>query len=395
MNGKIRLDVRKNQARKNGFPVCVFLHHKGKQKKINLGLYFLENDWDLKTQLPKKDTASIFFIKRKKLMLEELVFQYKNKNSINLEVVKDQLLGIVPADNAVSFFEFYQSYLSELTEKNKHSTVALYQVAYDRLKVYRSDLTFAQIDYNLLNGFKEWRLKKGNTKSTVHTYLRKYRAVYNEAVRRKITPDENPFSGVFKSITVKANRTKKRHITKAAIKELEMLDLQTMHHQRAVDMWLLMFYFGGQDFKDIYYLKRNQINKKRVYFMRGKLDGNGYQFDLPIVPKAQKIIDKYKVTGKYLFPWPKDFTRYKQFRDNLRRSLDKAQKITAIEVQPLGGPLRIKVARHSFATIGKNLFIESDLLRELMGHERNDVDTIYKDKYPEKIRDEALLKIIE
>ena len=65
-----------------------------------------------------------------------------------------------------------------------------------------------------------------------------------------------------------------------------------------------------------------------------------------------------------------------------------------IEVQPLGGKIRIKVARHSFATIAKGLFIDTDLLRELMGHERNDVDTIYKDKYPEKVRDEALLKII-
>ncbi len=34
MNGKIRLDTRKAEERKNGFPVCVFLHHKGKQKKI-------------------------------------------------------------------------------------------------------------------------------------------------------------------------------------------------------------------------------------------------------------------------------------------------------------------------------------------------------------------------
>jgi hypothetical protein len=29
-----------------------------------------------------------------------------------------------------------------------------------------------------------------------------------------------------------------------------------------------------------------------------------------------------------------------------------------------------------------------------MGHERNDIDNYYKDKYPEKMRDEALFKII-
>ena len=165
-------------------------------------------------------------------------------------------------------------------------------------------------------------------------------------------------------------------------------------HQRAVDLWLLMFYFGGQDLKDIYYLENSQINKGRVYFMRGKLAGSGYQFDLKIVLKAEKIIDKYRVSGKYVFPWKKDFDSYKSFRDNLRRSFDFIQKKYNIEVLPLGGPIRVKVARHTFATIGKQLFIDSDLLRELMGHERNDVDTIYKDKFPEKVRDEAHLQII-
>jgi integrase len=71
------------------------------------------------------------------------------------------------------------------------------------------------------------------------------------------------------------------------------------------------------------------------------------------------------------------------------------QKKLKIKVRPLDGNIGIKVARHTFATFGKNLFIDADCLRELMGHERDDVDTIYKDRYPEAIRDEAHLKIID
>ena len=51
--------------------------------------------------------------------------------------------------------------------------------------------------------------------------------------------------------------------------------------------------------------------------------------------------------------------------------------------------------RHSFRTIAKFLFIDVDIVRELMGHERKDIDTIYADKYSEKTRDEAHFKIIE
>jgi hypothetical protein len=75
--------------------------------------------------------------------------------------------------------------------------------------------------------------------------------------------------------------------------------------------------------------------------------------------------------------------------------LDFVQSQEKIEVLPVGGFIRIKVARHTFATIGKQLVVETDLLRELMGHERKDVDTIYKDKYPENVRDLAHEKIID
>jgi hypothetical protein len=394
MNGKIRLDTRKQEERKEGFPVCVFLHHKGKQKKVNLGIYFALKNWDLQKQLPIKNMAMELFIRKKQLLLDELIFEYKTTRKGNLENAKKILLGNNEVLNSVSYNDFYNVFLQELQEKQKNASYNIYKTAFDRLKEYRNQLDFEDIDYNLLNGFKNWRIKEGNAKNTIHTYIRKYRAVYNEAVKRGLTTDKKPFVDVFKGITVKSNRTKKKSLTKEVIVKLETAENLTFAEKRSADLFLLLFYFGGQDLKDVYYLERKNIAKNRVYFTRGKLDDTGYQFDLKIVPKAQKIIDRYAVKGKYLFKWRKDFEGYKTFRDNFRRSILKVQQKLDIQVQPLGGNLGIKVARHTFATFGKNLFIDTDLLRELMGHERNDVDTIYKDRYPQKIRDAAHIKII-
>jgi len=395
MRYKLRLDARINQKRKNGYPVSVFLSDKGGVKKVNLGLFFEKKEWNFKTQMPKTDKKLFIIILKKRQILENILIDIVSGEKYNLERVKNILLNEVETINTNSFFEFYLQFNAEKHKAGKIATAKSYENAYNILKVFRDDVLFDEINYNLLNDFKNWRVQIGNSKSTVHTYLRKYRAVYNEACRRNFTTDSKPFEGVFKNITVKANRTKKRNLTKEAIKKLEGVSGLTMYHQRAVDLFLLMFYFGGQDLKDIYYLEHQQINKNRVYFMRGKLSGNGYQFDLQITDKAQKIINKYQVTGKFVFPWRKDFDGYKSFRDNLRRSLDLVQTLTAIEVQPLGGKIRIKVARHTFANIGKQLYLDTDLLRELMGHERNDVDTIYKDRFPEAVRDEAHLKIIQ
>lgn len=394
MRGSVRLDTRKNQERKNGFPLCVFLHHKGKQKKITLGLFFSLKDWDLQKQLPKKNPALILFVKKKKLLLEEIIYNYTTTRKGSLETAKKLILGGAENYNSVSFNDFYDTFLNELKEKQKNASYNIYKTAFDRLKEYRAQLDFEDIDYTLLNGFKDWRLKKGNAKNTIHTYLRKYRAVYNEAVKRDIATDKKPFAEVFKGITVKSNRTKKKSLKKEDIVKLETAENLTFAEKRSVNLFLLLFYFGGQDLKDVYYLEYKNIANNRVYFTRGKLDGAGYQFDLKIVPKAQKIIDTYAVKGKYLFKWRKDFEGYKTFRDNFRRSILKVQKKLEIEVQPLGGNLGVKVARHTFANIGKQLFIDTDLLRELMGHERDDVDTIYKDRYPENVRDLAHEKII-
>ena len=156
-----------------------------------------------------------------------------------------------------------------------------------------------------------------------------------------------------------------------------------------------MFYFGGQSLKDLYFTRNKNVANGRIFINRLKLDDLGYEFDLKIVVKAQRIIDLYKTSGEYLFGnWRKDEVGYKTFRSGFRRSLLKIQQKYNLQVLPKGGNITISVARHTFGTHGKFLFIETDLLRELMGHERSDVDTIYKAKYPQDIRDTAHLKII-
>jgi hypothetical protein len=391
---KLRLDTRASQKRKSGFPVSVFLFQNKKQKKFNLGVNFELIDWDFDKNEPKVDPRSQLLIRKKKLLLDEIVYKSSYERFISLDEAKSIVLGEIKSIDSDDFYEFADVFIQELLKNGKDSNAAAYQNAITQLKKFRAKMSFKDINYSTLNQFKQFRLRMGNSKNTVHTYLRKYRALYNEAVRRLPIKNQNPFDGVFKGVTVKANRTKKRYIDKDGISFLESINGLTSSHQRSLDLWLLSFYLGGQNLQDLYYLKHSQINNGRVFFTRGKLDETGYEYDLKIVPKAQKIIDKYYVDGEYLFPWRKDYTGRDTFRHNLRRSLLFIQDQYNIEVLPKGGNFTIQVARHSFATIGKQLFIDSDLLRELMGHERSDIDTVYKDRFPEEVRDKEHFKII-
>lgn len=416
MKGKLLLDKRSAQLRKKGYPVVVMLNDRGKRKVISLGLFFQEKDWNFEKEEPLNDRRSILFIKKKKAILDELLFNSVTEKNITLDYVKKVLLGTVSEDSSSqSFFEFANHLIDEmmqLTDEKgfqKIGNAKIYATAVAQLKMYNSKLLISDLDYNFLNGFKNWQLKR-NAKSTVNTYLRKYRAIYNEAVRRKLVEDAKPFKDIFRGITVKQNRTKKRHISKEVIAILESLINLAEGQQIAIDLWLLQFYFGGQDFKDIYYLENDQLADGRIYFTRGKLDDNGYQFDLRISKKAQLILDKYTIKGRFMFPWRKDYAGYKNFIRRVQNNLITVQtnynnhinelakrdesEYHCIDVAPLGGNLSPKVARHTFGTIGSRLFVEPDVLRALMGHERDDVDTIYKDVYPEALRDEWHLKII-
>jgi integrase len=85
---------------------------------------------------------------------------------------------------------------------------------------------------------------------------------------------------------------------------------------------------------------------------------------------------------------------YKTFRSTHNTTLKRVQKNHGIELMPNGGKLTSKVMRHTFATLAKFQAIDVDIIREIMGHERNEIDTVYKDKYPVKVRDAAQLKVI-
>lgn len=422
MNGKIYLDTRKNQLRKNGFPVMVTLTNKGKRKEFTLkGFNYFEKDWDFEKNEPKKGKREILLLRQKKSILDSLLFEALTSNLVTLDYIKNTLKtgNKEPEQKRLDIFSFGESIISEMKKTidekgfEKKGNAKVYNTALNQLKIYDPRITFDQIDYTFLTNYKNWQLKNGKSKNTVHNYLRTLRAIYNEAVRRGLTEDKEPFNNIFKGITLKQNRTQKRYVSKKTIKILESLSSLAKGQQEAVDLYLLQFYLGGQDFKDICYLEHNQITEDRVYFTRGKLDGNGYQFDLKLFPKAYSIIEKYKTpsTERFLFPWRKDADGYKTFIRRVQRNLVLVQngynkhiealrretgvEFEQIKVLPLGGNLSPKTTRHTFATLGSRLYIEPDLLRSLMGHDRNDVDTIYKDTYPEEERDKFHFKIID
>lgn len=158
-------------------------------------------------------------------------------------------------------------------------------------------------------------------------------------------------------------------------------------------MFLLQLYFGGCDLIDLYFLPMTALFKDRVLIERSK---TGQVANLKLHPKAKEIINRYKCeSGNWFFPWDKERRRYLSFLSNYFCSLRRLQANLNINILPIGGNHSVKVVRHTFGNRAKQLMIDTDIIRELKAHERDDIDNFYKDKFSEKVGDEALFKIIE
>jgi len=387
-----------------GFPLVVEISHQNKRKSKTLTFckasHFIAEGKTISDKHPDYDVLAPIImelkIKARKLIL---------LNYTDVEKTYEELFAV--DFSQVGFIDFARKLIAEMKDmaekrgeydlkgKNKVlGNVRCYENVIGQFENFAKGVTLQNLDYETLYRFKNYNISVGNSKSTIHLYLRTLRTIYNKGILFNKLSDQKPFERIFEGLKIRSYDSRKKYLLREVILKMEFaIEFLGTAKQKYIDLFLLQFYFGGCDLIDVYYLKERQLRKGRVVFERTKTN-TGNRIDLKIHPNAQKLIDRNRTTGEWLFPWGKDKSEYETFRRTYQRALIYIQEKLEIEVQPDGGNIAIKVARHSFANRAKTLMIESDITRELMGHERDDVDNYYKDKYPEKVRDMALFEII-
>lgn len=388
------------------FEIVHSLNSKETKRRLEIGKchpeHFLPSEKNISRKHPDFD------------LLEPIIKQYKAKartiilhRVTDVEVARRMLEETVSGKLEASLPEFASNLIKDMEavavavlkrnekEGNKKlGNIDVYKNAVQQFTDYHPGIRFSEIDYVTLMKFRSFQEALGNSKATINLYLRTIRSVYNKGILHlKVPPPPNPFTGVFKGLAVKSYANKKKYIDKDTLLLLERLPLEGAK-ARSRDLWLLQFYLGGSDLIDIYHLEKANLRKGRVYFSRSKGAGD-LLIDLAIHPKALRIIDRYReAEGRYIFPWRKDRAGYVGFRRNLGADLKRIQEDASIEVLPVGGILAIKVARHTFQNIAKKKRLDPDLIRELVGHERDDVDNFYKDRFDAQTRDAGHYEVI-
>jgi integrase len=401
----MKIEIKLITSRKEtaeGFPLVVEIAHQNKRKSKTIAFckenHFIQDGKTISEKHPDYDILAPILMELK-IRARKLVLLGYN----DVEKVYAELFAI--DFSQIGFIDFAEKLITEMKEvaeklgkhdlkaKNKLlGNVKCYENVIAQFRTFGKNVSLQNLDYSILMQFKNYNTGIGNSKATVHLYLRTLRAIYNKGILKHKFADQKPFTGVFEGLKTRSYDSKKKYLDREALQKLEQMDLKS-EKQKYLDLFLLQFYFGGCDLIDVYYLKKRQIRKGRVIFERTKTN-TGTRIDLKVHPKALAILAKYTGEDDWLFPYKKDNDSYITFRGVYQRALIYIQEKQEIEVLPDGGNIAVKVARHTFANLAKTMNIDTDIIRELMGHERDDVDQYYKDKYPEAIRDKALFDII-
>ncbi|WP_165157296.1 tyrosine-type recombinase/integrase [Parabacteroides sp. ZJ-118] len=271
------------------------------------------------------------------------------------------------------------AYIAHLCELGRYSTAKSYR---DALRSFKSfcgmeEIPYAYIDRERLLLYQAWLLKRGCTRNTVSTYMRRIRHIYNLAVEAgEASYIPNLFKGVFTGVE---NR-RKRALPAEEMRRLmrgTVVDPSLRHMRLAVR---LMFAFCGMAFVDLAHLRWANIREGVLSYYRQK-SGSFIQIEIPseVFPILEELAACTGKDSPYLFPFLSGAREgedaYKEYNGALARfnrslkSLAKAVGLTT--------PVSSYTIRHSFATTLKERDVPIAVISELLGHKSIRTTQIY------------------
>ena len=403
MATSVKLILDDRRPKEDGtFPIVIRLTHNRISRFIHTGYSVLPNGWDdssksiISKGIPIKELKIINSrIRQKELAAADTILdleKFGELDKLSVSEIKDKILN---KNAKISFRVFTEKIIKELTIAKKFGNASVYKQAIDFIERYTNgkDYTFDQITYQLIKHLEAQHLSKGNSLNSLSFYFRTIRAVFNRAIKEGIVKrDSYPFI----NYSIKQTKTAKRAIHKSDIDKIRDINLEpntSLWHAR--NYFMFSFYNIGMNFIDIAYLKMSNIIDGRFHYVRAK---TGKFYSVKISEPANKILLFYtngKMPNDYVFNIIKGKTQEEQLLTfkNVRRSYTKWLKKLA-NLCEIESNLTSYVARHSWATIAKDLNVPISVISEGLGHEDIKTTQIYLDSFDEAVIDKANLLII-
>ena len=351
---------------------CIYIQiiHNRVVRQLNTDYRIFASEWDekLETVMANGERTNIVNAIKERLTwdlarLKKVISQLETEQS--RYTADDVITAYHKLTKEVSLFSFWHNVIAQLKQLGKVRTSETYTATLNSFMAFREeqDVPLDAISSDMMLLYEAHLKARGVRMNTISFYMRIFRAVYNRAVEKGLTAQNNPFRHVYTGV----DKTVKRAIPIKAIKEMKELDLaMNSALDFARDMFLFSFYTRGMSFVDMAYLKKSDLKNGILTYRRRK---TGQELSIKWEKCMAEIIAKYpeNKTG-FLLPIIKE-------QGDERRQYDNALHLVNYRLKELSTmlklqrPLTMYVARHSWASAAKAKNVPLSVISEGMGHD--------------------------
>lgn len=382
----LKLMILPKQARQNGeCQVYIRLIHNNKSTRIKTDFYVLPHNWNKgKIQGGRAGDKNAT---RKNIDLTDQINDYEK-----LLVENKETLSKLDANSVKKFLEsgteFYETDFFKYTEeriaeftKNHYPSTRNVINMLTMVKNYhgKSTLNINDINKRFLEGFQSYYQQKKHKQNSIATYLRYIRLIFNSAMDDFNTNPRNPvITGYpFRKFEIKTEKTANRNLSVDTIRRIRDYEFKTKREEITKDVFMLQTYLLGVNIIDLFSMPKTALIDGRLQFSRIKTKRF---YNIKIEPEVKLLIDKYK--GKRFLFWFADHCGRKMkvkharqeefqysntvaFNKMLNTNLETIQKALQLK---LPTDLTTYYARHSFASLMREIGISKDTISLALGH---------------------------
>jgi integrase len=398
MATSVKVVLKEEKMNKAGAaPLYLRITENRKPRYVSIGLRVKPQEWNADTGKVKKPhpnmTQANAFIADKVAKAEGTALDLQRESKFISPVqIKNAIMG----QSSASFLKYFVQHLEELEKKGKISTLGKATAAYSKLKVFlgKSDLLFDEVTVTFLKQYEAYlRDDLGNSVNTIHSNLKIFRKLVNDAIREDlVSPARDPF----RKFKLKLEKTNKSYLSEEELETMWSLPLKEgsklWDHR---NMFVFAAYAGGLRISDLLQLKWSNISGTHIHLTMQKTKGT-IRFKLP--DRALEILQLYRPAGTkpsdYVFRILHAGVNYSDPK-TLFKALASAAAYANKNVKMIATragiekPLSFHCSRHTFATraLAKGLSVE--YIAKLMGHQSINTTQIYAKIVNQKL-DEAM-----
>ena len=375
--------------------------HKRKVKYISTEHHIYADEWDEKAETivvaaesERKGTLAMIQCKIDKAFKQLRSILDRTERCHKDYTVDDLCKAFIKEQTYKTVFVFLQEQATKKEQMKRLGTARTYGNAYRRFKAFREDvdLTFDELTPDMIECYEAWLIDRRLKQNSIRCYLRTLNTLLCKAVAEGLLSNRNLFSRVRLSYV----KTTKRAISEKELKVIANLELPE-HSTMALarDIFMFSFYMRGMPFVDIAYLRKTDLKNGMWTYCRRKTN----QCLMVEWEKAQqKILDRYAhqtENGPYLLPIINkedgtEYLQYQRMQTNINRALKKIGEMAELKM-----PLTTYVARHTWASVARDMNIPISIISEGMGHNSIKTTQVYLNSIDISRINEANKRIIK